>query len=64
LADLTYENPAGSLYTYQAKLVKDAMKTQVLKSSCHATQESLVVKYAVANLWLVDRKLASTTGHN
>jgi hypothetical protein len=64
LADLTYENPAGSLYTYQAKLVKDAVKTQVLKSSCHATQESLVVKYAVANLWLVDRKLASTTGQN
>ncbi len=64
LADLTYENPAGSLYTYQAKLVKDAVKTQVLKSSCHATQESLVVKYAVANLWLVDRKVASTAGQN
>ncbi|WP_413175685.1 sucrase ferredoxin [Anabaena azotica] len=64
LAELTYENPAGSLYTYQAKLVKDAVKTQVLKSSCHATQESLVVKYAVANLWLVDRKVASTAGWN
>jgi hypothetical protein len=64
LADITYENPAGSLYTYQAKLVKDAVKTQVLKSSCHATQESLVVKYAIANLWLVDRKVASTAGQN
>jgi hypothetical protein len=64
LADITYENPPGSLYTYQAKLVKDAVKTQVLKSSCHATQESLVVKYAIANLWLVDRKVASTAGQN
>ncbi|MEO3704717.1 sucrase ferredoxin [Trichormus azollae] len=64
LADITYENPAGSLYSYQASLVKDAVKTQVLKSSCHATQESLVVKYAIANLWLVDRKVASTAGQN
>jgi hypothetical protein len=59
LAELTFENPAGSLYTYQAKLVKDPVKTQALKSSCHATQESVVVKYAVANLWLADRKVAT-----
>ena len=59
LAELTYENPAGSVYTYQAKLVKDTVKTRVLKSSCHATQESLVVKYAVDNLVLVERKVAS-----
>ncbi|MEA5579318.1 sucrase ferredoxin [Anabaena sp. UHCC 0451] len=58
LAELTFEQPSGSLYTYQAKLVKDAVKTQVLKSSCHATQESIVIKYAVANLALVDKKLA------
>ncbi|MBK1989648.1 sucrase ferredoxin [Sphaerospermopsis aphanizomenoides BCCUSP55] len=64
LAELTFEQPSGSLYTYQAKLVKDAVKTQVLKSSCHATQESLVVKYAVANLWLVERKVASTAGRS
>ncbi|MBD2629189.1 sucrase ferredoxin [Trichormus variabilis] len=59
LAELTFENPAGSLYTYQAKLVKDPVKTQALKSSCHATQESVIVKYAVANLWLADRKVAT-----
>ncbi|WP_071188945.1 sucrase ferredoxin [Trichormus sp. NMC-1] len=59
LAELTFEQPAGSLYTYQAKLVKDPVKTQALKSSCHATQESVVVKYAVANLWLADKKVAT-----
>lgn len=64
LAELTFEQPSGSLYTYQAKLMKDAVKTQVLKSSCHATQESVVIKYAVANLWLADRKVASTAGRN
>ncbi|MGM3304893.1 sucrase ferredoxin [Anabaena sp. WFMT] len=57
LAELTFEKPSGSLYTYQAKLVKDPVKTQAVKSSCHATQESVVVKYAVANLYLTDREM-------
>lgn len=64
LAELSFENTSGSLYTYQAKLVKDEVKTQVLKSSCHATQESLVIKYAVANIWLVDRKIVSSIGRH
>jgi hypothetical protein len=57
LAELSYETPAGAFYTYQAKLVKDEVKTRVLKSSCHATQECVVVKYAVASLDLVERKI-------
>lgn len=59
LAKLTFKKPSGSLYTYQAKLVKDVVKTQAVKSSCHATQESVVVKYAVANLYLTDREVAT-----
>jgi hypothetical protein len=59
LAELSFETPAGAFYTYQAKLVKDEVKTRVLKSSCHATQESVVVKYAVASLSLIERKIAT-----
>lgn len=59
LAELSFKNPAGAFYTYQAKLVKDTVKTRVLKSSCHATQECVVVKYAVASLDLVERKIPS-----
>jgi hypothetical protein len=59
LAELSFETPAGAFYTYQAKLVKDEVKTRVLKSSCHATQECVVVKYAVASLDLVERKIPS-----
>ncbi|MBE9034782.1 sucrase ferredoxin [aff. Roholtiella sp. LEGE 12411] len=57
LAELSFENPSGSLYTCQAKLVKDGSKTQRLKSSCNATQESVVIKYAVASLWLTSKKV-------
>ncbi|MHC5833003.1 MAG: sucrase ferredoxin, partial [Nostoc sp.] len=42
LAELSFEQPSGSLYTYQAKLVKDPTKTQQLKSSCNATRELVV----------------------
>ncbi|WP_353930716.1 sucrase ferredoxin [Okeanomitos corallinicola TIOX110] len=59
LAELSFETPAGAFYAYEAKLVKDAVKTQVLKSSCHATQECVVVKYAVASLGLVERRIPS-----
>jgi len=57
LAELSFEQPSGSLYTYQAKVVKDETKTQQLKSSCNATQELVVTKYAVASLWFVSSKV-------
>ncbi|NET00369.1 MAG: sucrase ferredoxin [Sphaerospermopsis sp. SIO1G2] len=57
LAEFSYETPSSAFYTYQAKLVKDEVKTRVLKSSCHATQECVVIKYAVASLDLVERKI-------
>jgi hypothetical protein len=57
LAELSFEKPSASLCTCQAKLVKDGSKTQRLKSSCNATQESVVIKYAVASLWLTSKKV-------
>ncbi len=57
LAEIIFEKPCGSLYTYQAKLVKDQAKTLELKSSCNATQASVVVKYAVNTLCLASEKV-------
>lgn len=57
LAELTFEKPDGSVYTYQAKLVKDNSKTKTLKTSCNAKHENVLVKYAVANMWLASRQL-------
>ncbi|WP_392530433.1 sucrase ferredoxin [Nostoc sp. C117] len=59
LAELSFEKPSGSLYTYQAKLVKDETKTQKLKSSCNTTHESLITKYAVASVWVTSSKVMS-----
>ncbi|AFY31179.1 sucrase ferredoxin [Calothrix sp. PCC 7507] len=59
MAELTFENPSGSLYAYQAKLVKDETKTLEVKSSCNAQKSSVVVKYAVASLWLASKKVVS-----
>jgi hypothetical protein len=59
LAELTFENTFGSVYTYQAKLVKDKCQSQRVKSSCHATQELEVIKYAVASLGLTSSKLVT-----
>ncbi|AFZ27522.1 hypothetical protein Cylst_5511 [Cylindrospermum stagnale PCC 7417] len=59
LAELTFEKPSGSLYTYQAKLVKDQVKSQELRTSCNALQQSVVVKYAVDNLYLTSRKVVT-----
>ncbi|MDB9537621.1 sucrase ferredoxin [Dolichospermum planctonicum CS-1226] len=59
LGELSFEQPSGTLYTYQAKLVKDNLKTQALKVSCHAAQEVVCMKYAVSNLWLVAKKVAT-----
>lgn len=52
LAELTLQQPNGSLYTYQANLVKDESKTISMKGSCHAMKESDFVKYRVENLRL------------
>ncbi|MBS9386130.1 MAG: sucrase ferredoxin [Dolichospermum sp. BR01] len=59
LGELSFEQPSGTLYTYQAKLVKDDIKTQTLKGSCDASREVVYVKYAVSNLWLVAKKVAT-----
>ena len=59
LGELSFEQPSGTLYTYQAKLVKDDIKTQTLKGSCDASREVVCVKYAVSNLWLVAKKVAT-----
>lgn len=59
LAELTFEKPSGSLYTYQAKLVKDKVKSQELRTSCNATKDSAVVKYAVANLGITSSKVVT-----
>ncbi|MEM6403551.1 MAG: sucrase ferredoxin [Cyanobacteria bacterium P01_D01_bin.116] len=56
LAELTFEKPDGSVYTYQARLVKDDSKTQTLKTSCNAKHENVLIKYAVANMWLLSRQ--------
>jgi hypothetical protein len=55
-AELNFEKPCGSLYTYRATLVKDENRTLHLKGSCNATQETLFVKYALSNLWLASKK--------
>ncbi|MEH1837260.1 MAG: sucrase ferredoxin [Nostoc sp.] len=59
LGELSFEQPSGSLYTYQAKLVRDETKTQQLKSSCNATRELIIIKYAVDSLWLTSSKVMS-----
>ncbi|MTJ12966.1 sucrase ferredoxin [Anabaena sp. UHCC 0187] len=59
LGELSFEQPSGTLYTYQAKLIKDDVKTQTLKGSCQASQEIVSIKYAVSNLWLVAKKVAT-----
>lgn len=49
-AELMVEKPDGSLYRYQADLVKDETKTVQLKGSCGASKESEFIKYSVENL--------------
>jgi hypothetical protein len=58
LAELTFEEPCGSLSTYQAKLIKDKSKTLKLKSSCQAKEDSIIVKYIVDQMRLVSTKVA------
>ncbi|NER30547.1 MAG: sucrase ferredoxin [Symploca sp. SIO1C4] len=52
VAELTLQQPNGSVYTYQANLVKDESKTISLKGSCHAMKESEFIKYYVESLRL------------
>lgn len=59
LAELSCESTGGSLYTYQATLIKDHTKSVQLQSACNATQKSMLIKYAVANLCLTSTKTVS-----
>jgi hypothetical protein len=59
LGELTVEQSSGSIYTYQAKLVKDKTKTLQLKSSCNATEKTVFVKYTIASLWIASSKVAT-----
>ncbi|YAF98133.1 MAG: sucrase ferredoxin [Nodularia sp. CChRGM 3473] len=59
LAELTFEETSGSLSTYQAKLVKDKTKTLQTKSSCHAKENSVIVKYVVDSIGLVCKKVVT-----
>ncbi len=51
-AEIAFEKPDGSAYTYQAELVKDKDKTLRLRGSCTTLKESEFVKYSVENLTL------------
>ncbi len=59
LGELTFEQPAGVLYTYQAKLLKDEANSPHLKTACNAKQYSLIVKYGIASLGVVSKKIAT-----
>jgi hypothetical protein len=66
-AEITFEQPNGSAYTYQAELVKDEGKTIQMKGSCNAVKESVFVKYLVENLTLcsypeVEETIYSSSG--
>lgn len=56
-AELTVEKPDCSLYTYLASLIKYDTKNLQIKGSCHAKQEAVFTKYAVASLSLAEKKL-------
>lgn len=55
-AEIVFEKPDGSIYSYQAELVKDENKTMQLRGSCCSTQESEFVKYSVTNICLASEK--------
>ena len=59
LAELSFEEPSGSLFIYQAKLVKDKKKTLQIKGSCNATENSVFIKYAIDSISLVCHKVAT-----
>ncbi len=55
-AEIAFEKPDGSLYIYQANIVKDDAKTLKIKGSCTAKQESVFIKYSVVSLRLTSQK--------
>ena len=55
--EISFEKPDGSMYSYQAELVKDESKTMQLMGSCGAVKESTFVKYSVENLRLAAQQL-------
>ncbi|BAY18663.1 sucraseferredoxin family protein [Anabaenopsis circularis NIES-21] len=57
LGEINCESPDGSLYTYQAQIIKDNTKSVQLKSACNAHQTSVLVKYTIANVWLTSTKV-------
>jgi hypothetical protein len=59
LAELTFEEPCGSLSTYQAQLIKDQTKTLKLKSSCNSKEDSVIVKYVVDRVGILCKKVAT-----
>ena len=61
LCEISFGKPGEDLYTYEAKLIKDSLKTRSLKSSCNAEREVVFMKYSVANLWLISHKVVTTS---
>jgi hypothetical protein len=59
LAELSFEDSHGSLFIYEAKLVKDKTKTLEIKGSCNAKENSVFVKYAVDSMRIVCNKVPS-----
>ncbi|GBE90291.1 sucrase ferredoxin [Nostoc cycadae] len=59
LGEINCESPDGSLYTYQAQIIKDNTKSVQLKSACNAHQTSVLVKYTIANVWLTSTKVVT-----
>ncbi len=62
-AELAFEQPDGTIHTYQATLVKDESKTLRLKGSCGTTKDSEFVKYSVENLTLNSEKTSEVETH-
>jgi hypothetical protein len=56
LANLSFAPRSDYFFTYQVKLVRDSIKSQVIKSSCNSTHELLIVKYAIEDFWLVAKE--------
>jgi hypothetical protein len=59
LAELSFEDSHGSLFIYDAKLVKDKTRTLEIKGSCNAKENSVFVKYAVDSMRIVCNKVAT-----
>jgi hypothetical protein len=56
LAEITAEKPDGSLFSYQAKLIKDESQMVEVKASCKKNETLMCVKYSVDSIWLSAKK--------